>query len=159
MGMNRLHDDFIYLHADTICDESIFEELIRNEGDIVLPVDTKSCDDEAMKVKVKEGKIVEITKKMDVKEAMGEFIGIAKINKEVINDLNKSTIDVLRDGECASYFEGALQRVFDMKKYSVQMIDTKGRFWVEVDFEEDFARTKRVALVNKKKTLDDITYK
>ncbi len=26
-------------------------------------------------------------------------------------------------------------------------------------FEEDFARTKRVALVNKKKNLDDITYK
>ena len=46
---------------------------------------------------------------------MGEFIGIAKINKEVINDLNNSTIDVLRDGECSSYFDGALQRVFDMK--------------------------------------------
>lgn len=89
---------------------------------------------------------------------MGEFIGIAKINKEVINDLNNSTIDVLRDGECSSYFEEALQRVFDMKKYSVQMIDTKGRFWVEVDFEEDFARAKR-AIIVKKKTLDDITYK
>jgi len=43
---------------------------------------------------------------------MGEFIGIAKINKEVINDLNNSTIDVLRDVEYSSYFEGALQRVF-----------------------------------------------
>lgn len=145
MGMNRLHDDFIYLHADTICDESIFEELIRNDGDMVLPVDTKPCDDEAMKVKVKGGKIVEITKKMDVKEAMGEFIGIAKINKEVINDLNNSTIDVLRDGEYTSYFEGALQRVFDMKKYSVQMIDTKGRFWAEVDFLEDYQRAERDA--------------
>lgn len=43
---------------------------------------------------------------------MGEFIGIAKINKEVIKDLNNSTIDVLRDVEYSSYFEGALQRVF-----------------------------------------------
>lgn len=43
---------------------------------------------------------------------MGEFIGIAKINKEVINDLNNSTIDVLRDVEYSSYFEGALQRGF-----------------------------------------------
>ena len=66
MGMNRLHDNFIYLHADTICELGIFEELLSSEGDIILPVDTKLCDDEAMKVRLEDGRVVEITKQMPV---------------------------------------------------------------------------------------------
>ena len=143
MGMKQLHDDFVYLHADTICDTHIFEQLLRSDGDIVLPVDTKPCDDEAMKVRLEDGKIVEITKQMPVEVAAGEFIGIAKIKKNVIEDLNASTIGILRDKLFASYFEGALQRVFDMKKYDVCMIETNGRFWGEVDFLEDYQRAER----------------
>ena len=142
-GMNKLHDDFIYMHADTICDTGIFEDLLSVNGDIVLPVDTKPCDDEAMKVRLKDNKIVEITKQMDLKVAAGEFIGIAKIKKEVIDDLKNSTIGVLRDKLYTSYFEGALQRVFDMKKYDVEMIKTDGRFWGEVDFLEDYQRAEK----------------
>lgn len=143
MGMKQLHDDFIYLHADTICDIGIFEELLNKDGDIVLPVDTKPCDEEAMKIRVEDGKIVEITKQMPVEVAAGEFIGIAKIKKSVIEDLNSSTIKVLQDKEFNSYFEGALQRVIDMKKFDICMIDTKGRFWSEVDFLEDYERAER----------------
>ncbi len=143
MGMSQLHDDFIYLHADTICDIHIFEQLLKSDGDIVLPTDTKPCDDEAMKVRLENGKIVEITKYMPVEVAAGEFIGIAKIKKNVIDDLNASTIGVLRDKLFTSYFEGALQRVFDMKKYDVRMIETNDQFWGEVDFLEDYQRAER----------------
>ena len=143
MGMKQLHDDFIYLHADTICDIHIFEQLLKSDGDIVLPVDTKPCDDEAMKVRLENDRIVEITKNMPVSAAAGEFIGIAKIKKNVIDDLNASTVSVLRDKQFTSYFEGALQRVFDMKKYDVRTIETNGRFWGEVDFLEDYKRAER----------------
>lgn len=143
MGMKQLHDDFIYLHADTICDIHIFEQLLKSDGDIVLPVDTKPCDDEAMKVRLENDKIVEITKNMPVEAAAGEFIGIAKIKKNVIDDLNASTVGVLRDKLFTSYFERALQRVFDMKKYDVRMIETDDRFWGEVDFLEDYQRAER----------------
>lgn len=143
MGMKQLHDDFVYIHADTICDLEIFDELLRADGDVVLPVDTKPCDDEAMKVRIKGVRIVEITKQMPVDVAAGEFIGIAKIKKNVIEDINNSTIGLLRDKVFTSYFEGALQRVLDMKKYDVRMIETKGRFWGEVDFLEDYQIAER----------------
>lgn len=143
IGMGRLHDDFIYLHADTICDTGIFLDLLGADGDIVLPVDTKPCDDEAMKIRMDKGCIVEITKQMSVENATGEFIGIAKIKKNVIEDLNACTVQVLRDRNYTSYFEGALQKVFDLKKYEVKMIDTKGRFWGEIDFIEDYHKAEQ----------------
>ena len=140
MGMRRLHDDFIYLHADTICDIGIFDDLLRSEGDIVLPVDTKPCDDEAMKVRLQDEQIIEITKQMSIEDATGEFIGIAKIKKNVIDDLNAATVSLLRDKIFNAYFEGALQKVFDQNKYDIRMIETKGRFWGEIDFIEDYQR-------------------
>lgn len=143
MGMGHLHDDFIYLHADTICAPGIFEELLNSEGDIVLPVDTKSCDDEAMKVRLEKGKVVEITKQMLPEDAAGEFIGITKIKKNVIEDLNNATVSVLQDKIFASYFEGALQRVLDLNKYDVRMLRTNGQFWGEVDFLEDYQRVEK----------------
>lgn len=29
MGMEALHDDFLYLHADTLCEPVIFEKLVK----------------------------------------------------------------------------------------------------------------------------------
>ena len=140
MGMKYLHDDFIYMHADTLCSTEIFCELLSAEGDIILPIDAKPCDDEAMKVRLHNGKITEITKKMPPELSDGEFIGIAKIKKNVIDDLNLSAVKILRDRDFTSYFEGALQKVFDMNKYDVRMIKTNGRFWAEVDFLEDYQK-------------------
>lgn len=79
---------------------------------------------------MEEERVVEITKNMPAEEVIGEFIGIAKIKKNVIDDLSASTISVLRDKLFVSYFEAALQRVLDMKKYDVRMIKTDGFFWV-----------------------------
>ena len=140
MGMKQLHDDFVYLHADTICDVSVFDELLKADGDIVLPVDRKQCDDEAMKVRIEKGEVVEITKHMPIEDAAGEFIGIAKIRRNVIEDLNNATVGILRDKIFSSYFEGALQKILDAKKYDVRMLETNGRFWGEVDYLEDYQR-------------------
>ena len=101
------------------------------------------CDKEAMKVRLEGDKIVEITKQMSVEDAVGEFIGIMKIKKNVIDDLNSETVGILRDKIFTSYFEGALQRIFDKEKYDICMIETKSRFWGEVDFLEDYQRIER----------------
>ncbi len=85
---------------------NIFDDLLRATGDIVLPVDTKPCDDEAMKTRIDNGAIIEITKQMQNESAVGEFIGIAKITKSVIGDLNQSSVYLLRSKQFTSYFEG-----------------------------------------------------
>ena len=51
MGMEALHDDFIFLHADTLCEPEILEKMIQTEGDVILPVEYKACDEEAMKIR------------------------------------------------------------------------------------------------------------
>ncbi len=141
VGRQQLRDDFIYIHADTLCDTLIFEELIRTEGDLVLPVDTNSRDEEAMKVRVENGHLIELSKKMDASKAMGEFIGIMKITRPVISDLIEAATELMREKRFNAYFEEAVQILVNKNKYDIRLIETAGRFWREMDFPEDFQQT------------------
>ncbi|WP_349946602.1 phosphocholine cytidylyltransferase family protein [Lacrimispora sp. BS-2] len=140
MAKDFLHDDFVYLHADTLCAPEIFEAMLREEGDMILPVDYGPCDEEAMKVKVKDGKVIEINKTMECETSEGEFIGIAKISKNVIRELSKASDKLMKEKAFTSYFEGALQRVIDEQDLHVKPIPTQGHFWSEVDFVQDYER-------------------
>ena len=138
MGMHLLHDDFIYLHADTICEPRIFEQLVKMEADVTLPVDCKACDDEAMKVRSEDGKIVQITKNMPNELADGEFIGMASFRRSVIPALCEKTKHLLMEKEFAAYFESAIQRLIDETEFGIKEVPTDGAFWAEIDFMEDY---------------------
>ncbi len=138
MGMENLHDDFVYLHADTLCDTGIFEDLLFSEGDMVMPIDMKSCGEEEMKVRIENGKIVELSKKINPEKADGEFIGIMKIRKNVLNELKKATTELMREKVFGEYFEAAISRLIGKDKYDIRVVETAGRFWNEIDFAEDY---------------------
>lgn len=140
MGMEALKDDFIYLHADTLCEPSIFEKLvsIALDADAILPVDYKRCDEEAMKVRTREGSIVQITKEMPTDEAEGEFIGMASFRKHVIPALKVKTKELLKEKKFSEYFESAVQKLVDEEDYRIRAVPTAGAFWAEIDFVEDY---------------------
>ncbi|MCM1230993.1 MAG: phosphocholine cytidylyltransferase family protein [Ruminococcus flavefaciens] len=140
MGMEALNDDFIYLHADTLCEPVIFEKLIELNADVILPVEYKKCDEEAMKVRSIEGKIVEITKQMSLDTAEGEFIGIAAFRKRVIPALKEKTKQLLKEKQFSAYFESAIQRLISEENFRIEAVSTQGAFWIEIDFVEDYEK-------------------
>lgn len=140
MGMYLLEDDFIYLHADTICEPEIFEKLVQMDADVILPVDYKICDDEAMKVRSENGQVVQITKQMPNESAEGEFIGIAAFRKRVIPALKEKTKQLMKEKAFSAYFESAIQRLIDEETFDIRTVPTDGAFWAEVDFMEDYER-------------------
>lgn len=140
MGMEILNDDFIYLHADTICEPAIFEKMMKSNSDIILPIDYKKCDDEAMKVRSVNGKVVEITKQMSLDIAEGEFIGMAAFKKRVIPYLKNATKELMQEKEFMAYFESAIQRLIDKDLFHIEAVPTESYFWAEVDFLEDYER-------------------
>lgn len=139
MAQEKLENvDTIYLHADTLCHPEIFQEMVQGSGDMVMPVDFKDCDSEAMKVTTKDGQVIKVSKEISAAESEGEFIGMAKLSKKVMPSIKKASRKLMRNGCLKSYFEGAIQEVIDQGGYSVPALPTKGRFWGEVDFEEDY---------------------
>lgn len=140
MAQEYLHEDTVYMHADTLCAPEIFETMLKTDGDMVLPVEYKVCDEEAMKVRTEAGRIVEISKQISCEVGEGEFIGILKIGQKILPDLRRASKDVLKNKEFSSYFEGAVQKLIDWGGYEFIAVSTENHFWGEIDFLEDYER-------------------
>lgn len=140
MGMEALHDDFIYLHADTLCEPVIFEKMIELRADAALPVEYGNCNEEAMKVRSENGRLTQITKQMPLDVAEGEFIGMASFRKEVLPALKAKTRQLMKEKEFAAYFESAIQRLIDEEDFRIEVVSTEGAFWAEIDFVEDYEK-------------------
>jgi len=144
-GQRFLHDDFLYFHADTIFEPAIFHEMVRAQGDVVLPVDTHPCADEEMKVRVDAaGHVVQINKTMPGPSAFGEFIGIAKCSKTALASIQVATEEFMVRQEFQHYFESALQKLIDDKRCPVKTLNISGKRWNEIDFEADLAKGRRL---------------
>lgn len=145
MGQHAVKNDtdLIYMHADTLCATEVFENMLCKEGDMVLPVDFRKCDEEAMKVKTENGKLVEISKQIPCNEAEGEFIGIAKISKNIIPELKDAVVRLMEEKVFNSYFEGVITELIKEKKYDLITIKTNGYFWGEIDFLEDYQKVEK----------------
>lgn len=142
-AQENLNDDFIYMHADTLCDTYIFEKLLKKNGDIVLPVDFGVCDEEAMKVSLVDDRIKYINKTMKLENSDGEFIGIAKVSKKCLNCLKKVTIEIMKEKNFSAFFEVALQKIIDDDLCKIETVSTDNAFWCEIDFLEDLQRAKK----------------
>ncbi len=136
------NDDTIYMHGDTLCDPQILDDMIKATADIVLPVDFRNCDEEAMKVLTVNGHVNEISKQIPCDKAEGEFIGIAKLSKKAIPLIKTAAKKVLQREEFTAYFEAAIQELINDNSCSIQSIPTAGRFWGEIDFLEDYQYVK-----------------
>lgn len=141
-GKKYLNDSYIYMHGDTIFEQEIFMNLLDTKGDIVLPIDFKKCGEEEMKVKLDNNEIKKISKKIKPNKADGEFIGIAKISKNVLKDLNHYIDDFMYKEEFNHFFEEAIQKIIDSGKYNLNYCKTDDYFWDEIDFIEDYNNVK-----------------
>lgn len=141
-GQGQLHGQFLFMHADTIFDPTILERLLAADGDVVLPVDFGPCDEEAMKVQVRDGHVMEINKTMPIESAAGEFIGIAKISERALPEIKRIATELMRQQRFEAFFEVAMQQLIDEDNLNVVAMPTNGAFWSEIDFKEDYESAK-----------------
>lgn len=142
-AQERLCDDFIFLNGDTIFETPIFADMLVAEGDVVLPVHFKDCGEEEMKVTTEGSRVVKISKELTPQESDGEFIGVAKVRKNVLKDLIEIVDDFMVKEQFNLFFEAAIQRLIDKKKYLITFSDTKDYFWNEIDFVEDLEEARK----------------
>ena len=142
---NQVYGDFISLYSDIIFAPSLLTKLLKANGDICIALEQKVCDEEDMKVNVKNRKIVRFGKNIAPDDAFGEFIGIFKANmrgaslirKELAKHINKNDLDhdfnivfdnLIRQGEEITYCK------------------INGELWVEIDCLDDLKFTKKEIL-------------
>lgn len=145
MALEYLNDDFLFLHADTLMEKKAWLDLVNvNGGDIILPYDDKECGQEEMKIIVKDGKVVKISKDFDEKLATGEFVGIALFRKNNIKYFKKVAEELFKNGNLNLYMESVIQYAINNNHKDIIPLNISKFSFVEVDFEEDYLKAKKI---------------
>ncbi|HMC00680.1 MAG TPA: phosphocholine cytidylyltransferase family protein [Flavobacteriaceae bacterium] len=142
LALDKITNDFLFLHADTLAEKLVWENLVKTKGDMVLPFERKKCGEEEMKVLIKDDKVMKITKEMDAENADGEFLGIAKFAKITIPFFKSTAEALFKKGELNHYMESVITEAINEAVYEIKPMDILNANFVEVDFEEDYLRAK-----------------
>lgn len=143
MARHLLEGRFAYLHADTVLEPTIFDDLLAAGEVAALAVDLRECEPEQMKAEVIEGVITHLSKELPDDRTAGEFIGVGVFPDASVPVLRRAIDTTIEDGGLGDYFEAALNRAIDADRLPVVPVPTRGRAWTEIDFPDDLELARR----------------
>lgn len=144
-----LFGGFVVLNCDVFFHPVLLGDLLtaRHEDALLLAyreANQPPFGDEEMKVKVREGRVVAMSKEMDPAEADGENLGIVKFGPEGAAAL----VDILDGIVAAGGLRDWAPRAFEAfaRSRPLHAVGTRGYPWIEIDFPEDYHRAVREIL-------------
>src|SRR5579862_2071035 len=147
LARHLLLDGFVVMNCDVLFHPQLLADLITARHDDALLIGYQDDDpfgDEEMKVKVRRGCVVEISKTLANDEADGENVGIVKFG----SDGARMLADVLDRRIAGGGVRDWAPRAFGdfARVRPLHAVATRGYPWTEIDFPEDYERAVRDVL-------------
>lgn len=131
-------EPMLMMDSDIVFDHRIISRLLSSGHENCLALKRHEVQDEEIKVRVDDiGRVKEISKEVDPREALGESIGIELFSGKMKDDLF-GVIDrkVTVDGKSGQFYEAAFQELVD-GGHELYTVDITGLFCMEIDTPED----------------------
>jgi choline kinase len=143
LARQRLTDGFVILNSDVLFHQQMLEDLLTAHYEDALLIayqdgTSSPLGDEEMKVKVRGGRVEDISKAISPREADGENVGIAKFGAAGAKLLVRKMDALVAKGEFRAWAPRAF-RDFAAER-ALHAIGTRGFPWIEIDFPEDYRR-------------------
>jgi choline kinase len=134
---------FVVLNSDVLFHPQLLNDLLtaRHEDAILVSYrnETKYGNEE-MKVKVRGGYVLDISKSMDADSADGENVGMVKFGATGAAVLATELDNLVAKGELRTWAPRAFLEFTN--KRPLPVVDTRGFPWIEIDFPEDLRRAR-----------------
>jgi choline kinase len=149
MARPLLYEGFVVLNCDVMFHPVLLMDLLtaRHEDALLLAyreADQPPFGDEEMKVKVRCGRVVDMSKQMEPAEADGENLGIVKFGAKGASVLVEIMDRLIAAGGLRDWAPRAFREFAQVRP--LHAIGTRGLPWIEIDFPEDYQRAVRDVL-------------
>jgi len=137
---------FVKFDADVMFDKEILKKLIECEYANCLCIDKNiNIDTEEIKVIIEgQNRVVRVSKTINPKDAVGESLGIEKINSETAKLLFAELKIMMEDGQNhQEYYEGAYERLIK-KNVLFYALDISGLNCIEIDTKNDIIAAEKL---------------
>jgi choline kinase len=138
-----LFEGFVVLNCDVLFHPVLLSDLLtaRHEDALLLGYrepNQPPFGDEEMKVHVREGRVVAMSKQMDAAAADGENLGIVKFGADGAAALVEIMDRLIAAGGLRDWAPRAFSDFAQIRP--LHAIGTRGYPWIEIDFPEDYQR-------------------
>jgi len=123
--------DFLCLNADVLCHQDVLLPAVTAERPVSMIVDP-DWRDETMKVVIRDGIVVRMSKAISRAEYSATYIGITTFSREIAAPLFREIGTMVAEGHVNEFFNAAVQRLID-RGLRVGFTSTRGLPWAEVD--------------------------
>lgn len=133
---------FIMANSDLLADARIFHRLVQTTGTALAYDSSSGTDEEQMKVSLREGRVVAISKSLDPEVAAhGESIGLIKFEQAAARQLFEAADAIVQGGSRNDWSPAAVAAIAN--RTPIGAVDIAALPWTEIDFPEDleYART------------------
>jgi len=141
-------DGFIVMNCDVLLHPQLLVDLLSARHEDALLVAYKDDDtaygDEEMKVRVRCGRVVDISKAMDPEDADAEKLGVVKFGADGAKLLVTEMSKLIGAGDIKAWVPRAFKEF--AARRPLRAIGTRGLPWTEIDFPEDYRRAVDVVL-------------
>jgi choline kinase len=144
-----LYRGFVVLNCDVLFHPVVLDDLLTARHENAALVAYRDADqppfgEEEMKVTVREGRVVAMSKHMDASDADGENLGIVKFGREGASALIQIMERLVAAGGLREWAPRAFAEFAQTRP--LHAIGTRGYPWIEIDFPEDYQRAVREIL-------------
>jgi choline kinase len=140
LARQLLLDGFVVMNCDVLLHPQLLADLVtsRHEDALLLAYSDGPLGDEEMKVQVRRGCVVTMSKTMASDLADGENVGVVRFGREGA----RRVVELLDARVAAGGLRDWAPRAFDdfAKERPLHVIGTRGYPWTEIDFPEDYHR-------------------
>jgi choline kinase len=148
LARTHLTDGFIVMNCDVLVHPELVTDLLSAWHEDALLVgyrdESTTYGDEEMKVRVRCGRVVDISKTMAPEDADGENLGIVKFGASGATALVAEMDAIVGAGEHKAWVPRAFQAF--AQRHALHVVGTRGLPWTEIDFPEDYRRAVEVVL-------------
>ncbi len=142
LARDLLADGFLVMNCDVLFHRQLLFDLIDSRYEDALLV-SHACDDppyadEEMKVRIRRGRVIDISKDLAPGDADGENVGIAKFGAEGAAVLVEEMDALVRDGALMSWLPAAFARF--CRRRTLHAVGHRGYPWIEIDTPQDYWR-------------------
>jgi choline kinase len=135
-------EPFLYLHSDILYEGELLRSVIDGDwSDAAMLVEDGPTDEEAMKVRIEDGRFIESNKGIPIEEAYGEWVGIAAFRNP--EKLFCKIEGLLERKEFQAYDTLAFTEM-TAEGVNFAILPTNKLRWIEVDDNPDIDRAREL---------------
>jgi len=136
LALQEQRGGIIVLNSDVVVHPRILRNLVDSPHPDALTISFQGgMGQEEMKVQVREGRILDISKDMDPAAADGENVGLVKFSATGAERLFATAGALVRSGVVKAWAPRAFQEM--CATHALYAVSTAGLPWIEIDFPED----------------------